>query len=90
MLTALEVIEDGKNGMLACSTGGWYRAIEELIKNPELRQTLCDRMKQTISREFDYPVQNDRFLVFLKKISISSKKNLFNLLCVNFISSCME
>ena len=66
--SALQLIRDGENGLLACSTGGWYRALEKLIENVDLRQELSDAMQKTILCEFEYEVQNKKAAAFFKRI----------------------
>lgn len=67
----IQFVKDEENGMLAYSTGGWYQAIEKLIKSPELRQRLSDNMLKTYHQYFDYTVQNEKFLKFLQEISVN-------------------
>ncbi|MFZ5759342.1 MAG: glycosyltransferase [Thermodesulfobacteriota bacterium] len=66
--SALQVIRDGSNGLLACSCGGWYRALESLVADWRLRQKLADAMAGMITAEFDYAIQNERFLAFLQMV----------------------
>ncbi len=63
--SALQFIQDEHNGLLACSTGGWYCALEKLICNHRLRQTMADNMLQTIKEHFDFEKQNKRLIDFL-------------------------
>lgn len=70
--SALQFIKDEHNGMLACSAGGWHRALRSLIVSAELRQKIADAMRKTIDRYFDFERQNTEFLVFLEKLLRSS------------------
>lgn len=62
----IQFIKDEENGMLAYSTGGWYRAIEKLIKSYKLRQSIVDKMLSTYYENFEYNIQNRKFVEFLK------------------------
>jgi len=64
--SALQFIKDGYNGMLAYSTGGWYRALKALIESAELRNYLSMNMKTTIDEYFRFEKQNQKFLDFLE------------------------
>ena len=66
--SALQVIQDERNGLLACSSGGWFQALEKLIISAGLRQKLSEGMRDTVAREFDYPVQNRRLAAFCEQI----------------------
>lgn len=70
----LQFIKDEENGMLAYSTGGWFRAIEKLINSHSLRQKLSTNMKKTFHRYFEYKLQNKKFLHFLNNLVLAEKK----------------
>ncbi|PIE34914.1 hypothetical protein CSA56_06245 [candidate division KSB3 bacterium] len=63
---ACQCIQDGENGLLAYSQEGWYRALETLILRADLRQRYAENMKQTIAHKYDFTIQNQKFLEFLK------------------------
>lgn len=67
--SALHVIEDGRTGRLACSAGGWYSALKELILDWRLRQRLSDNMQAFVTERFDYDIQNKNFSEFLENIT---------------------
>lgn len=64
--SAMQCIRDGVNGYLAYSTGGWYKAIKKLIANHTLRQELADNMQNAIKQRYDFHMQNNKFMDFLK------------------------
>jgi len=66
--SALRCIDDGEDGLLAYSSGGWYQALERLIVDHELRQSCADNMKKRIERRYDFRVQIENFLKFLSQI----------------------
>jgi len=72
--SALQFIQDEHNGMLACSAGGWYCALEKLICNHSLRQKMADNMFQTIKKHFDFEIQNKNLMEFLVSMMGESKK----------------
>jgi len=67
--SALQFIRDGENGFIAHSCAGWRQALEKLILDHELRQSFADRMGEMIAETFEYAVQNERFLAFLKQLA---------------------
>jgi hypothetical protein len=71
----IQFIKDEENGMLAYSTGGWYKAIEKLILSHSLRQKLSDNMIDTYNKYFDYKQQNIKFIDFIGSVKIRSYKN---------------
>lgn len=66
--SALQFIRDGENGLVAHSCAGWYRALEKLIVDNELRGRVASRMRETIEETFAYAVQNERFIAFLRRL----------------------
>jgi hypothetical protein len=64
--SALQTIQDGVNGRLVCSPGGWYAALKELIEKPDLRMVFAERLRQTIKEKYDYNVQNKNAILFFK------------------------
>jgi len=64
--SALQLIENGKNGFLAVSSGAWYRALEALIKDYHLRGQIADAMRKKVNKLYDYKYQNEHFLKFLE------------------------
>lgn len=66
--SALQCIRDGENGLLAYSTGGWYRALESLILDYNFRQKVANNMLLTVQEKFDFEKQNERFLTALTQI----------------------
>ncbi len=65
--SAMRCITDGKNGLLACSQGGWHVALERLIRSSFLRQQYADAMCEYISEVYDFNMQNCRLLNFLRE-----------------------
>ncbi len=70
--SALQFIKDEHNGLLAYSFGGWYTALEKLIRTPALRQKISNSMHQTIDQYFDFEKQNLKLISFLDVILKSS------------------
>ncbi|MDY6839535.1 MAG: hypothetical protein SWH78_16335 [Thermodesulfobacteriota bacterium] len=60
----MQVIKDGENGLLAYSSGGWYRALEALITSADYRLELGRRLQETVVTRFGFPQQNKSFLAF--------------------------
>ncbi len=66
--SAFQIIQDGVNGNLVCSPGGWYAALKDLIENPGRRQIFAENLKQTINKKYDYDIQNQNALIFFKQL----------------------
>ncbi len=64
--SALQHIQDGVNGLLAYSRASWYKELERLIVDTNLRQKFADNMKTLVNDKFDYTIQNNQFRHFLK------------------------
>lgn len=64
----IQFIRDGENGFLAKTTGGWYRALEQLIVSYELRNDYADAMMEIYQKYFDYEVQNRKIKDFFEKM----------------------
>lgn len=65
--SALRYLTDDR-GMVAHSASGWEYCIEKLINDIELRKSLSDNLKDFIKKEWDFSVQNKKFLSFLSNI----------------------
>ena len=63
--SAMQCIEDGRSGFLACSEGGWYRALRKLSQDNETRQHCADNLTDFIMHQYAFPKQNDRLIHFL-------------------------
>ncbi len=66
--SALQLIEHGKNGFLACSEGGWYECLKLLINDHALRQDLSDKLQRKVFELYDFDIQNKKLERFLKGI----------------------
>ena len=57
-----EVIEHGRNGLLAMTDEDWINGLDELISQPAQRQDIARAGRSTIERSFDLPVVSDRLV----------------------------
>jgi hypothetical protein len=73
--SALQVIRDGYNGMLACSTEGWYRALKMLSDSPELRSTLANNFLEDFNAFYGVEKLNIGFIEFLHKMKQSNYRD---------------
>ena len=71
--SALQLIEDNTDGMIAYSSGGWYRAIKTLIEDHSLRNRMAYFMQKKIDKSFDYKVQNEKFMKFMNTLILPQK-----------------
>jgi glycosyltransferase involved in cell wall biosynthesis len=65
--SALRYLTDDR-GLVAHSVGGWEHSIETLIKNSDLRDKMSNNLQKFIKKEWDYNIQNEKLLRFLKEI----------------------
>lgn len=61
----LQLVQHGWNGLVAYSSQGWYRALEKLIVNYELRNNLSSNMTIKIRDKYDFERINRDFNEFL-------------------------
>ena len=57
-----EVIEHGRNGLLAMTDEDWINGLDELISQPAKRREIGCAGRETVERRFDLPVVSDRLL----------------------------
>jgi hypothetical protein len=61
----------GYSGLLACSAAGWENAIEQLIVDPALRQTLAENLTRTFDARASRTRVFEGFLAFLDPLRAS-------------------
>jgi hypothetical protein len=61
----LQLVQYNWNGLIAYSSQGWYRALEKLIINHELRNLLSSNMTLKIRERYDFIRINKDFNKFL-------------------------
>lgn len=66
--SACHFIKNESSGLLAYSCGGWYMALEKLIKSAKLRQTFADEMQSFIRKDHIFEVQNEKLRAFFNSI----------------------
>ena len=66
--SALQTIRDGQNGFIAYTAGGWYRALEKLIRSRDLRAQLGRNLYEHVVKEYGYDVQNRRLEQFCAEL----------------------
>lgn len=57
-----EVIEHGRNGLLAMTDEDWINGLDKLISQPAERREIGHAGRETVERSFDLPVVSDRLL----------------------------
>lgn len=55
------IVEHGENGLLARTSGEWYRALERLVRDRELRERLGRRARETVERRYSVRATRDEF-----------------------------
>ena len=63
--SAMSIIDDSENGLLAASEGGWYYALAKLLDSPEIRQKYSDNMQDKLRAKYDFNIQNKKIKQFL-------------------------
>lgn len=81
--SSMQFIQDGVNGFIAYSTGGWYCALERLIKSHNLRQKCSEALADDILPIVDYDMQNRQLEVFLKNMLETKTENLISPINLN-------
>ena len=66
--SAVEFITHGKNGYLACSRGGWYRSLKELILSSDKRRDVAHEQFKTLEPKVNYDNQNVGLIKFFEQI----------------------
>ncbi|MEO8433462.1 MAG: glycosyltransferase family 4 protein [Pyrinomonadaceae bacterium] len=60
-----EIIQDGQNGMIACTEDEWIARFTQLLRSPELRNTLGQAGRKTVETKYSAVVQAPRvFAIF--------------------------
>jgi glycosyltransferase involved in cell wall biosynthesis len=62
----MEIIQDGKNGLLANNAATWLAAIEKLIENEALRLQLAKAGRVTVEAKYSKKVHTAQFLALFK------------------------
>ena len=63
-----DVIEDGKNGLLALSGEEWVEALSKLIEDAEFREVLGREARRTVKERYSLKVNAPKLLKALKRI----------------------
>jgi len=66
--SSCQIIQDGKSGFIAHSVEGWQRAMEQLIKSPELRNRVSTNLKSYIDNTISIDKNFDNLVSFLEKL----------------------
>ena len=70
-----ELIEDGKNGLLADSAEEWEQALERLLADAELRRSLGRAGRRTVEEHYSYERTAERWAHFFhERIEAGSRK----------------
>lgn len=63
-----EIIQDGKNGMLATTTEEWVSKLDQLISSAELRKNIGSAAVQTVKDSYSVDAWKDRYVELLAKL----------------------
>jgi hypothetical protein len=74
--SALQFIQHGRDGLLAYSAAGWYRALLTLAGSPALRNKYSRNMKLIIDESCRFELQNERLLLFVQGVSTGPEKKV--------------
>jgi len=69
-----EVVEGGKNGLLARTAQDWYEAIKKLIDDKELRREMGKNAFKTVERGWQMKDHLDEYGQFFKKVFLDKDK----------------
>ena len=76
-----ELLRDGKNAILIPTSNnkdGWYKAIKELILNPDLRETLANNLHEFVKDRYELKTVTDKRVDFYKKILIEKEMGVLD------------
>jgi len=65
--SALQYLQNGC-GFVAHSQAGWYHCLEKLIISSTLRQEMGNKLQSLVQNEFDFDIQNKKFISFLESM----------------------
>ncbi len=65
--SSLQYLQNGC-GFVAHSKAGWHYCLERLIASPILRQEMGSKLQNLVQSEFDFDIQNKKFLTFLESM----------------------
>lgn len=57
-----EVVEHGRNGLLATTDNDWVNGLDELISQPSKRRKIGSAGRETVEESFNLPVVSNRLL----------------------------
>jgi glycosyltransferase involved in cell wall biosynthesis len=63
-----DVVEDGRNGLLAADGADWVRCLDELIRRPEKRRLLGQTGRETVLRDYSLPVVSCRLIAAIDRL----------------------
>lgn len=65
-----ELIEQGKTGLFAYSTAGWYRALHQLASSAEYRNIIARNAEENIEKKYNFEIQNQKFIEFYEDFNL--------------------
>ena len=66
--SALQYLQNG-TGFSAHNPAGWHHCLEQLIASHELRQKMGIALQSLVQEKFDFEVQNEKLLSFLRSVA---------------------
>ncbi len=63
-----EIIQDGENGFLAATIEEWVEKLSMLIEDPQLRQRLGQKGRQTVEERYSVRAWRDTYLYYFNKL----------------------
>jgi glycosyltransferase involved in cell wall biosynthesis len=64
-----EIIDDGRNGLLAAGEDEWVSKLTDLVESAELRRDLGREARRTVEERYSVRSQRDRYLSLLKGLA---------------------
>ncbi len=64
----IDIIEDGKNGLLAGNVEEWAEALRRLVRDPELRAELGNKGRRTVAARYSVAVTRPVYLSVLNEV----------------------
>lgn len=71
----LEIIEPGRNGLLASTEQDWLSALRDLVRNPDLRRSLGAEARRTVQLRYSVAANEQRYLAILQQALSATKRS---------------
>ena len=75
--SALQLIDNGVDGLLCYSTAAWYRALYSLSSNADLASTLGEQLRKKYKTQWSAEVLNKQLVAFIASVPKDNRTHVF-------------